>query len=374
MKKTCIIVSCFSENQPGFLDFSYRISALAERYELTIISQFKLTQPELMFNGVDYVSLDAKGGKLGWLNYLRKAARLIRQRAPSVVVVLHSSASPISLMISDIPVCLYWNEHPSNLIHLPERTGLRYLLVKALHNLVFHGAKKADVVMPIGEEHRDELLRRGCNPAQVQLIYMGVDDRFAPVQKAAPSSDTLRLIYVGSISGPRGRDVMLSAMREVARQQLPVRLTMVGAIPDELKVCQDYIATHQLSEYVEVQGRVPGSAIPGILAEADAGICLWEDRPGWRFNPPTKLFEYLVAGLPVLASDIRTHTRYIRHADNGIIFAYEPDALALAIRDLYQMKAELPAMSDRARHDGLVHLWSKIKPEFLEVVNRVEKA
>ena len=36
-KKTCIVVTCFDENQPGFLDFSYRIIALAKQYQLTII-------------------------------------------------------------------------------------------------------------------------------------------------------------------------------------------------------------------------------------------------------------------------------------------------------------------------------------------------
>ncbi|MGY1489822.1 glycosyltransferase [Methylobacillus pratensis] len=372
-KKKCVVVTCFSQHQPGFLDFSYRIQALAEQYELTIISQDVLTQTELQIAGAEYIAIGRFHGKLGWLKYLWLAARIIRKNQPDVAVLLHSSAAPIVMMVGNIPTCLYWNEHPTNLIHLPESKSLRYLITVALHHLIFMGARHADIVMPIGEEHRDELLKRGCQPSRVNMIYMGVDDCFAQVQKSSPTGDKLCLIYVGSISIPRGRDVMLEAMNIVAQQSIPVKLSMVGADAEQLQICQSYIDTHHLADYLEVHGRVPGAAIPAMLANADAGICLWEDRPWWRFNPPTKLFEYFVAGLPILASDIRTHTRYVVSGSNGIIFAYHAPALAEAIVALYQSKSQIDVMSESAKAAGLVHLWSQIKPVFLQAVKRVEK-
>lgn len=372
--KKCVVVTCFAENQPGYLDFSYRIQALAEQYQLVILSQDVLNQSELMVPDAEYVAVGRFHGKLGWLKYLWLCARQIRQHKPAVTVLLHSSAAPISLLIGNIPSCLYWNEHPTNLIHLPNAWSLKTLLVQALHQLVFIGAKRADVVMPIGEEHRDELLHRGCNPARVHMIYMGVADQFAELPADKQQHDVLSLIYVGSISIPRGRDVMLQAMQQVAQHQVPVKLTMVGAVDQELLFCQEFIAQHQLEQYLEVRGRVPGSEIPQILAQAQAGICLWEDKPWLRFNPPTKLFEYLVAGLPVLASDIRTHTRYIENGSNGIIFAYHPKTLAEAIMTLYQSRSRLAEFSEHASESGKVHLWSQIKPVFLDAVNKVEQA
>lgn len=373
-KKKCVVVTCFSENQPGFLDFSYRIQALAEQYELIILSQDVLTQAELQVAGAEYIAIGRFHGKLGWLKYLWLAAGIIRKNQPDVAVLLHSSAAPIVMMVGKIPTCLYWNEHPTNLIHLPDRGSLKSVLVKMLHKLVFIGAKRADVLMPIGEEHRDELLHHGCDPRRLKMIYMGVDDKFASLPLIRSPEDALLLIYVGSISIPRGRDVMLQAIRIVAQHHVPVKLTMVGAVAEELSFCQQFIREHQLEQYLEVLGRVPGNEIPSFLAQANAGICLWEDKPWLRFNPPTKLFEYLVAGLPVLASDIRTHTRYIKNNENGIIFAYHPKTLADAILALYKSRSRLPELSQNASESGKVHLWSHIKPVFLNAVKEVEKA
>ncbi len=142
----------------------------------------------------------------------------------------------------------------------------------------------------------------------------------------------LELIYVGSVSKARGRDVMLEALAIANRERCIARLTLVGASDAELAYCRDYASRLGIADAVRVQGRIAGDAVPACLRGADAGLCLWEDLPWWRFNPPTKLFEYLVAGLPVLASDIRTHTAYVAEGHNGFIFSYDSNSLARTIR------------------------------------------
>jgi glycosyltransferase involved in cell wall biosynthesis len=91
----------------------------------------------------------------------------------------------------------------------------------------------------------------------------------------------------------------------------------------------------------------------------------------WRFNPPTKLFEYLVAGLPVLASDIRTHTQYITHRQNGLIFEYDSSSLSRAIQVLWERRAELPAFKQQAFESGTPYLWEHIEPVFLETIEKM---
>jgi glycosyltransferase involved in cell wall biosynthesis len=116
---------------------------------------------------------------------------------------------------------------------------------------------------------------------------------------------------------------------------------------------------------------VPGLEVPGYFARADAGLCLWEDLPWYRFNPPTKLFEYLVAGLPVLASNIRTHTEYIRDGHNGLVFDYSAAGLARAIERLWQQRASLADLKQRARASSDAYLWPAIEPAFLHSVQKV---
>lgn len=369
----CIVVTCFSERQPGFLDFSYRIHALARQYQLVILSQDELDQPELRVAGAQYVALGRGQGKRGWLSYVWKCAAFIRKHRPDVAVLMHSSAAPVALLVGNIPTCLYWNEHPTNLIQLPETfSPLRYCLNMASQNLVFQGARRSCLLLPIGEEHRDDLLARKCRSERIEMQYMGVADDFFDCQQSGHSaSDPLRLIYIGSVSKPRGRDVMLDAMALLGVASTQAHLTIVGADDSEIAYCRERIRTLRVEDTVTIMGRVPGCEIPHYLARADAGICLWEDRPWWRFNPPTKLFEYLAAGLPVLASDIRTHTRYIENGHNGLVFSYGAVDLARAIGEMAVDRNRLQQMRSAALHSGKTYLWSGIEPAFLNAVARV---
>ena len=376
-QSTCIIVTCFSESQPGYLDFSYRLQALAKHYRLTILSQETLAQVELLVNSANYVALGRKKGKLGWLTYLYQCGKFIRKQQPGLAVLLHSSAAPISLMVGKIPTCLYWNEHPTNLMQLVKTfSPVRNTLAKIAHWLVFCGARRADLIMPIGEDHHEDLKRHGVNDEKIKMIYMGVADRFMQADAPAEIShqNAMRLIYIGTVSQARGRDLMLDAITILAKQTInlahvnALKLTIVGATEIELAYCQQRINDLNIASWVNVIGRVSGHEIPQYLAQADVGICLWEPNKWNEFNPPTKLFEYLVAGIPVLASNIRTHTRYIQNWQNGLIFDYDAAALAEAILQLCQQVNKLPAMKNQAVIFGMQYKWSRIEPIFLGAI------
>ena len=373
-KKTCIVVTCFDENQPGFLDFSYRIIALAREYQLTIVSQSAFTQSELEPSVVNYKVVTSVKGKLGWMTYIAKCAKFIRQHKPDIVVLLHSAAAPITILIGAIPTCMYWNEHPSNLVRLPTKFApLRRLLGQLLHRLVFIGAKKASLVMPIGEHHQDDLILHKINPSKIKLIYMGVADGFILNESLveAEISGNVRLIYVGTVSKLRGRDVMLEAMSIVTKKNIQAHLTIVGADTEQLDYCKQRIKVLDIKNNITLQGRVLGSEVPSYLLQADIGICIWESTPWTEFNPPTKMFEYLVAGLPVLASNIRTHTRYVQNWHNGLLFDYDANSLAAAIIELVNNRQQIQALKSQAKLSGQQYLWRKIEPVFLDSVRNI---
>ncbi|MDO9204591.1 glycosyltransferase [Methylotenera sp.] len=374
-QKHCLVVTCFSEGQPGFLDFSYRIKSLAEHYQLTVVSSFPITQSELQLPNVSYVVIHTGDGRLGWLSYLWRCTSLIRQQRPDVAVLLHSMAAPVALLVGRIPTITYWNEHPTHVA--PDPTGASPIkaITRALVRwLMFQGARKSSLVMPIGEAHRDDLLAHGCKRDRVQMIYMGVEQSFAEVSLSAlirNEDAPLQLVYVGSVHKDRGRDVMLEAMAIANQSGKIAHLTIVGATAEQSTYCHEALQKLEITHSVTIHGRVPGQMIPDYLKAADAGLCLWEDLPWYRFNPPTKLFEYLVAGLPVLASNIRTHTEYVLDGFNGVIFEYNSLSLGNAIQRLWQARDELPLIKRRTSGASVAYLWRKIEPEFLQAVKSV---
>lgn len=375
--RECIVITRFSRDQPGFLDFSYRIAALARHYRVTVVSDFPLSQTELIRPGIDCMVLPGGESRSGWLRYLWECGRLLRSRQPHCAVLLHSAVAPVALLAGDVGTAVYWNEHPTHFAAAPQRLApFRWLLRFGVRWLAFQGARRASVVMPIGEAHNDDLLQHGCTPQRVRLVHMGVDAAFdaAAVAVSGAGRDTpLSLIYAGTVSKARGCDLMLEALAIANRHGCVAKLTLVGAGEESMRHCRQRAQALGLADEVEVVGRVPGSEIPGWLARADAGLCLWEDRPWWRFNPPTKLFEYLVAGLPVLASDIRTHTAYITDGHNGFVFRYDSNSLAAAILRLWHRRADLPGLKRQARASGEPYMWPRIEPVFLQTVAEISR-
>lgn len=378
-KSKCMVVTWFTDKQVGFLDFSYRIRCLSKHYKILVVSRRPIALEELHVPNADFVTMYSSGtGLYSFLRYLFSVLKLIRAHKPERIVILHSKLACLSLLIRKIPVAIYWNEHP---IHFfPQfKNGKTYrrVISSIMRFLTYAGARRARCVMPIGEAHREELLASGCNAKKVRLIYMGVDQAFLPLGDlnkpipVAPQKKPLHIIYIGTVEQARGRDVMIEAMALVNRDGPKARLTMVGARPEQQSYCLERAKELGVQEYINVLGRIPGYQIPSVLQTGDLGICLWEDRLYWRFNPPTKLFEYLVAGLPVLASNIRTHTQYILHWENGVIFEYEAESLAAAVLELWERRNMLPSLRKNAFKSGQKYIWDNIEPEFLGVVDQL---
>lgn len=375
----CAVVTWFHQNQPGFLDFSYRIRALSSQFAVTILSRAPITQEELLVPEAEYLVLQTRdSSKRSLVAYNFRVAALLRQMRPHVVVHLGSHTAAAVLLTPGQSSAIYWNEHPSHyLLHWPWRKHpLKALTNVLLRMATYRGVVRAELAMPIGEAHLADLLEHGASADRLRLLYMGVDEKFlrARMQRAGTvrnDAGPLRLVYTGTVAKERGRDVMLEGLALANRDEVRARLTIIGASPEQISYCRERAEELRIGEHLEVLPRVSGNLIPSLLANADLGVCIWEDRIYWRFNPPTKLFEYLVAGLPVLASDIRTHTQYVADWVNGRIFKYSAASFAETIIELWARRADVPALRRNAATSGEKYLWERIEPEFIYAVRNI---
>jgi glycosyltransferase involved in cell wall biosynthesis len=378
----CVVVTWFLPGQIGFLDFARRIRALAARCDTTIIARAPLDAGEFDLHNAQVCVIPASvRNSAGWAVYLWKSAVLIDRINPDTVVILHSAIAALRHLIGRRRTALYWNEHPLHCFNtLQSKLSLRAWWKAYQRHLAYTAARTAHIVMPIGEAHRADLLAHGCSPERIRLIYMGVDTEFIksaparsraveqPLGVGAPPRRPLRLIYAGSITRERGLQVMIEGIALANRHGRKAHLTIVGASPQGLAEAERLIHEHDVSDVVRVMSRVSGTAIPALLWDSDLGICIWAKRLYWEYNPPTKLFEYLVAGLPVLASNIRTHTLYLEPWKTGVIFEYAGCSLAEAIEAVWERQGELEPMKRSAAEAGQRFLWPALEREFLHAV------
>jgi glycosyltransferase involved in cell wall biosynthesis len=132
----------------------------------------------------------------------------------------------------------------------------------------------------------------------------------------------------------RGSRLMMEAFQQV-RQALPqARLLVVGHFEPaglEEEVRADAAARGQ-SQAVTISGRVPFEQIGDSLKRAAVGWVPWQPVPKNEKNVPTKLFEYMAYGLPIVTGDLLSTRRFVQDGENGYrVAADDPQAHAEAI-------------------------------------------
>jgi glycosyltransferase involved in cell wall biosynthesis len=168
-----------------------------------------------------------------------------------------------------------------------------------------------------------------------------------------------KLIYVGQLYPWKGVDLILRALVHVPRAELII----VGGLPDDCQQARlkDLGKELGIDERVCFCGPRPYEQVPGLLATADVALLpLAEGLVARCFTSPLKLFDYLAAGLPIVASDFPSVREVLRDGHNALLVP--PDnatAMGAAINRLLDQPELAARLGSRARRDAANHTWDR---------------
>jgi glycosyltransferase involved in cell wall biosynthesis len=122
-------------------------------------------------------------------------------------------------------------------------------------------------------------------------------------------------------------------------------------------------------------GRVPHDAVPTFLAALDVAIAPYPELASFAFSP-LKLYEYLAAGVPVVASDVGQVRGVLADGVLGSLTTPgDARELADAIRAVTTDPAPARARAARARHLALEHHgWERRAAEIVRQAREAEVA
>jgi glycosyltransferase involved in cell wall biosynthesis len=157
-----------------------------------------------------------------------------------------------------------------------------------------------------------------------------------------------RLAYIGRISEIRGLAEMLRAL-DLVPDALDCRLRMIGAF--QSPELERSAAEHRAWERVDFLG---WRRLPEVIRElhgARAGLILLHPLPNHQDAiRSNKLFEYMAAGIPVIASDLPEWRRIVSGNRCGLLVdPLDPAAVARAVEHLLTHPEEADAMGRRGR-------------------------
>ncbi|MHB0913133.1 MAG: glycosyltransferase family 4 protein [Armatimonadota bacterium] len=174
--------------------------------------------------------------------------------------------------------------------------------------------RRASVVLTISESMAAHV--REIDPEKPVVVAPDVP---IPDKSAAPANlpAEKRVVYTGSFAAYQGLDLLVRAMEMVP----DATLFVVGGDEKGIQRLRKLAVRN-----VVFLGKKPPEEIPGLLAAAD--VLVSPRRSG--VNPPYKVYTYIQAEKPLVATDIPAHTTVLSK-ESAILVPPSPEGLAEGI-------------------------------------------
>jgi hypothetical protein len=180
---------------------------------------------------------------------------------------------------------------------------------------------------------------------------------------------TSLVLHQGAPAPARGCEALIAAI-----ERLPgTHLVFLGdPEPGYETVLRDLARRHDVQDRVTLLPSVPLSELLAHTAEADVGVTLLQDTcENHRLALPNKLFEYIAAGVPVVASALPEIRRLIESYEVG--WCVPPDdsaALAQALRMALQHRGD-SGLAGRLQTAGRELCWSREQARLLVLYDQL---
>lgn len=218
---------------------------------------------------------------------------------------------------------------------------------------------KVTVAITVNEFIAELMAKRyGCRTPEV--IYNATDlppatpgPQPRPLRERLPGDGPI-LLYQGWISGERNIGTLIRAMAEVPP---PARLAIIGYGAEE-EALQRLAAENGVAGRVAFLGRVPSAEMLRYTVDADLGLIPYlpiDDNH--RYCSPNKFFEYVLAGVPILAHNLAFFRAMGQR--HGVVHCGDlstPSTAARAIRELLEGD-RLAKMRQRCQEAGPSLSW-----------------
>ena len=294
------------------------------------------------------------------------ARRIVGARAPGFVYQRYCEYDFTGVELArgwGVPLVVEFNA-PALWVARHWGSGLRFeRLAERVERLVL---RSAALVVVVSEPLAALVRAQGVPDERILVNPNGVEpDRFAPSVdgsrvRARWGLQGRRVIgFIGTLGPWHGAEVLAEAFGRLLRRDAELRLLLVGdgARAGEVRAA---LARNGAGDAAILPGLIPIEEAPEYLAACDVLVAPHVPNPDGSpfFGSPTKLFEYMAMGRPIVASALDQIAEVIRHDGNGWLVAPgDAESLADGIARLLADPERAARLGAAARRDA-VERWS----------------
>ena len=201
--------------------------------------------------------------------------------------------------------------------------------------------RKADLIFPISKWMESELIKESIPKSKMMPLPLGVNpELFSPkkdgmkVREKYDLNSAEVILYVGTMDKLRELDIIIHAFLEVKEHRNNVKLLMVGEGNDRT-ILEELASRFGIRNDVIFTGQVPYFNVPYFIAASDICLCPVPPLSVYKVSSPTKMFEYMACGKPVVANEeIPEQKEVIEESGGGVLVKFEAESFANGIIEL----------------------------------------
>ncbi|GAB5466424.1 MAG: glycosyltransferase [Candidatus Kapaibacteriales bacterium] len=292
-------------------------------------------------DSIEFIELDADGGRVAvkWAKFYKDALAKLSDNKYDIAIAADLYSLPIIAKLRKDDRASYSiydsREIYSSLGSLEKRPISQRVLqyienrsIKYIDHLVASGLDDIDYLKGIFQWEKPTTLIKNLPPK----TELKKTDELR--QSLGIEGSSLIAVYQGAIVKGRGIGLSIEAISSLESWVLVI----IGGGPD----LDYYIDKATGCDNIFFTGSVPYDRLLNLTASADLGLCIIEPITlSYRYALPNKLFEYMMAGLPVLSSDMPQMEKTVKESNCGLTLEWP-----IAASDI------VDALNNLSKNDG----------------------
>lgn len=248
----------------------------------------------------------------------------------------------------------------------PDSPGVRLLKWLERRSIAF-----ADTVFTVNRACKRILSSRSCTADKIDVVMNSPDeDIFAlrpPASRTAERARRFVMMYHGSILERNGLDLAVQALGTIRRDVPSAELRIYGDATPFLDTVTEVVRKSGLEDRVHYFGTKRPEEIAAAIDECDVGVIPNRRSIFTEINTPTRIFEYLSRGKPVITGRGAGVQDYF--AEDALFFFELGDAadLARTMTHVFRHPEDVEKVVKRGQQVYLAHRWTE---ERRRLINR----
>jgi glycosyltransferase involved in cell wall biosynthesis len=234
----------------------------------------------------------------------------------------------------------------------------------------------ADQVLTVNAACEKIFTSRSCMQKKIQVLMNTPDERIFKFRNGQTDASrngakNFVIMFHGSIVERNGLDLAVEALRTVRKTVPTAELHIYGGTTPFLDSVMESVRENGLSDAVHYFGQKSLEDMAKAIQGCDVGVIPNRLSVFTEINTPTRIFEYLALGKPVITPQARGITDYFGNKDLVFFELGNACDLAKKLEYVYSNPDEVKETVKRGQAVYLAHCWSCERESFMNRVGEL---